>query len=89
MAWEKRLVGREGYEHKDRYGENWETELKKTVDETLCSIHDIIDQFIIDSTNIFCVTKHANDFSIFHDGLTIWSQWTPKAQSYIHRRKGI
>jgi hypothetical protein len=71
MAWEKRLVGREGYEHKDRYGENWETELKKTVDETLCSIHDIIDQFIIDSTNIFCVTKHANDFSIFHDGLTI------------------
>ena len=68
-----------GYE--DRFKDRWVVELRKEVNKKLCSIHDIIDHVISESERLYKNTLHAEDFRIFHDGLTVW--WTPEAQEYI------
>jgi hypothetical protein len=68
-----------GYE--DRYPNTWEVELRKTVNKKLCSVNDLILHVITESTLVYAGTARADDFFIFHDGLTAW--WTKESQEYI------
>ena len=70
-----------GYGYKDRYGDRWEVEVRKEVNKVLCSVNDIIDHVITESTKIYAGTDRADTFFIFHDGLTVW--WTIESQDYI------
>jgi hypothetical protein len=70
-----------GYGYKDRYGDNWEIEVRKTVSKHLCSINDIIQHVITESVKAYANTDRAEDFFIFHDGLTCW--WTEESQAFI------
>ena len=76
--------GEAGKGYKERFGDSWEDELRKEVNKKLCSIHDIIDHVISESRRVYQHTLHAEDFRIFHDGLTVW--WTPEAQAYIESK---
>jgi hypothetical protein len=69
------------YGYQERYVNTWEAEVRKEVSKTLCSINDIIDHVIKESTEVYVGTARAADFMIFHDGLTCW--WTSESQEYI------
>lgn len=58
----------EGYSYAQRYGETWEFEVRKEVSRTLCSINDIIDHVITESTKTYVGTARANDFLFFTMG---------------------
>lgn len=77
----KGIWKRQDYGYEERYGDTWATEVRKEVSRTLCSINDIIDHVITESTNAYIGTSRANNFFIFHDGLTCW--WTSESQDYI------
>ena len=61
--------GRHGEGYLERYEENWDLELRKSVDKKYCCVTDMMDHAIAESTKIFAGTLRADDFLIFHDGL--------------------
>ena len=42
-------------------------------------VTDLIDHVVAESTKAYAGTPHANDFSIFHDGLSAWWEAGPQA----------
>ena len=74
-------VGR-GYE--ERYPETWEAEVRDAVNKKLCCVTDIMDHVIDESTKAYAGTERADDFHIFHDGLSAW--WEKGAQEYMKNR---
>ena len=73
--------GRHGEGYLERYEENWDLELRKSIDKKYCCVTDMMDHAIAESTKIFAGTLRADDFLIFHDGLSQW--WEVEAQQYL------
>jgi hypothetical protein len=71
----------DNYGYQERYVGTWEAEVRKEVIKTLCSINDITDHVIKESTDVYVGSARAADFLIFHAGLTCW--WTSESQDYI------
>ncbi|KAJ1419701.1 hypothetical protein B484DRAFT_400097, partial [Ochromonadaceae sp. CCMP2298] len=84
--------GQVGYGYKDRYGDDWEKMVNAVLTRgnqtrhALVCVTDLIDHVIAESTRMYAGSAHANDFIIFHDGLSQW--WEAEAQQYI-RSKGF
>jgi hypothetical protein len=79
--------GLPGSGYKERYGDDWEkmvnavlTRGNKTRHALVC-VTDLIDHVVVESTRIYASSAHANDFILFHDGLSQW--WEKEAQEYI------
>ena len=64
-----------------RYGDRWEAEVKRVVNQKWCCIIELIDHVTAESTNIYRGTEWEHTFLIFHDGLSAW--WEAEAQQYI------
>jgi hypothetical protein len=54
------------------------------VNKDWCCITDIMDHVIDESTKAYAGTEHADDFFIFHDGLSAW--WEKGAQEHMKER---
>jgi hypothetical protein len=52
----KGIWKRQDYGYEERYGDTWATEVRKEVCRALCSINDIIDHVITESTNAYGLT---------------------------------
>ena len=76
--------GNKGGGYLERYEENWYSELKKEVDKKWCCITDMMEHAIMEATIIFAGTLHADDFLIFHDGLSQW--WECDAQQFLESK---
>ena len=70
--------------YQQRYGDNWEEELKKAVDKKHRNINDIIDWAIDEGNRLFAGTDRADDWVIWHDALSAW--FSEGAQAHLAYR---
>ena len=70
----------------EKYGDGWETELKKRVDTKWCNVTELIDFLFSESKEMMKGTKHEHDFVIDHDAMSAWK--SDEAMQYM-KDKGI
>jgi hypothetical protein len=73
--------GKQGKGYPERFGDEFMIHAKNNVGKKLCSIKDIIDHVITESTAVYADTDKADTFLIYHDALSLW--WSKEAQQYI------
>tara|TARA_B100002003_G_C14141283_1_gene548788 strand:- start:608 stop:2329 length:1722 start_codon:yes stop_codon:yes gene_type:complete len=75
--------GAAGAGYKERYTDagEWQVKLNEAVNNTYCSIKELIDHMVEESKKLYNGTKHENTFFIFHDALSAYFEKT--AQDYI------
>jgi hypothetical protein len=87
MARVKPLEGcwkKPGDGYPERYGLNWEAVLDAYLRKKICPVTDLMDHVIDTSAAAYAGTAHADDFMIFHDGLSSW--WEAGAQAHMRSR---
>jgi hypothetical protein len=73
-----------GYGYCQRYGDVWESEVKKVVDKSYCSVQDIMDHVILECDAIYRGTVFEGKYHMFHDALPQW--WELLSQRYLTER---
>jgi hypothetical protein len=81
MAGCTRVLGQKGAGYEQRWPTDWRTYLKAKLNKTIVCVTDLIDHVVAESTRAYAGTPRANDFSIFHDGLSAW--WEAGAQEHM------
>jgi|AntAceMinimDraft_1070359.scaffolds.fasta_scaffold22423_1 hypothetical protein len=76
--------GTAGHGYEERWPDTWQAEVRARVNKDWCCITDIMDHVIDESTKAYAGTEHADDFFIFHDGLSAW--WEKGAQEHMKER---
>ena len=70
-----------GAGYQERWPETWEAELKRKLNQKLISVTDLMDHVVRVSTEAYAGTVNADDFVLFHDGLSAW--WEAGAQAHM------
>jgi hypothetical protein len=73
--------GQEGAGYEQRWPADWRTYLKAKLKKMIVCVTNLMDHVVAESIKTYAGTPRANDFRIFHGGLSAW--WEAGAQGHM------
>jgi hypothetical protein len=74
-----------GAGYQEQRPDTWEAYLMSELNQKLVPFTDFMDHVVRLSTDAYAGTARADDFAIFHDGLSAW--WEAGARGILARRR--